>query len=202
MEFLREAKDHFSRPSMVMFRCLLQCLVVLFALPGCGPGYRSWKQLTYEQADAIRKGKSDGFIMPHPGVLDEISADPQLAKKVLEIEFGNDLSSYDSKTLSRFPNLTFVSIYGGNNTDKLVNSLRSCISLKELVIQECDITNDGVYSISGCSGLESIKIETEITKLSEEAVMSLRGLSQLRGLRIYNMGRSYTIQDVNGRTRP
>jgi hypothetical protein len=188
---------------MVMFHNAVLTFVVLLALStflislsGCGPGPGSWEQTTIEEVEKIRQGNWTRLTLPHPVVLEQISKEPQLSKMVLEIEFGNDLSRYNDETLSSFSNLGSVIIYGGSGTDRILKVLSNCESLKKVIIQECDVSDDGIYALSKCLGLELIEIESEIVKLSKDAIMSLRDLDHLRILKVSNKGNVFTIQDL------
>lgn len=193
---------------MVMFHNVVLTFVVLLALStflislsGCGPGPGSWEQTTSEEVEKIRQGNWTRLTLPHPVVLEQISKEPQLSKMVLEIEFGNDLSRYNDETLSSFSNLGSVIIYGGSGTDRILKVLSNCESLKKVVIQECDVSDDGIYALSKCLGLELIEIESEIVILSKDAIMSLRDLVHLRILKVSNKGNVFTIQDLKDDTK-
>jgi hypothetical protein len=144
----------------------------------------AWRERTEKQLPEIRSGEVHTLFMPHPGMLRELARDKQIAANLEKVLIWGDASSGDFAALADFPKLTSVVVYDTKGTDAFLKHVLACEKIAKLSIDQTDLSDDGLATISRMESLEDLGVNSWSDRLSADGLNQLGTLKNLKTLRL------------------
>lgn len=135
-----------------------------------------------ERVEKVRDATSDALVSPHPEVLAEVSSDPAVIANLREIHLVGNVDSYARIDFGLFANLDSVVLYSTYQTDEFLKALAShSRNIRSLAIEETDMTDAGLASISKMENLHYLSI-TSWSGLTSAGINQLKQNHELTRL--------------------
>ncbi len=157
--------------------------LLAFGIYGCHVDSDAfWRQQTEKQLAEIRSGERHTILCPHPAMLSQLAEDPDVARNLTEVYSWGDVSSPDFAHLVNLPKLDSVALYDAHGADAFLRHLLACKAVTRLSIDQTDLSDVGLETISQMPGLTDVGINAWGDRLTAEGLNQLAAVKTLRYL--------------------
>ncbi len=112
--------------------------------------YAHWRQ-TELDFRKIAEARSTTVSTYYPELIERLSSDEQVAKRIIEVHLSGNLSSPRYSHLMRLPNVEKIEIMYSSDVDKIVPTVNRMTSLKTAAFAYCDPSDSWLPELNNAS---------------------------------------------------